>query len=276
MIPPRLRLPKDETNLFDRAREELKPSTEVRDQVRARLRATVATPGLAPRPRLEAIPDAAPRARGPRRLPGTRLSLGLVGVVAIAGTSGLLIRSWLPARLDTRESAAAPASIARTVVGGGPNPAPVPAPIPATSPPTTALNPLPLAPRPTRAHSRPRAAQVAPPLAALPVERALEKGVADDAEGLSDNLSIEARLLERARSDLREGDLVRARDDLEEHRTRFPSGRLTEEREALLVESALRTDGPDAARSLLEAFRHRFPRSFLLPALESALGRDEP
>ena len=85
------------------------------------------------------------------------------------------------------------------------------------------------------------------------------------------DLAEERALLEVARTALARGQDEAALHSLEEHAARFPNGRLSEEREVLTVQ-ALASSGRTAdARDRAARFRHAFPQSILLPAVDAAL-----
>ena len=127
-----------------------------------------------------------------------------------------------------------------------------------------------------------RAPQVAPaahvmPVAAAPAARSA--AVADEqpvapaapvpAPGLSpaEAARAELRLLREARAAVARGDFSAALTPIAEHTRRFKNGRLAEEREALRVKALAGLGRTDEARRAATAFRARFPRSVLLPAV---------
>ncbi|MET0790444.1 MAG: hypothetical protein ABW061_02895 [Polyangiaceae bacterium] len=87
----------------------------------------------------------------------------------------------------------------------------------------------------------------------------------------SSELARERALLDRARADAAHGEPGHAFDVTEQHRQRFPQGRLTEEREALAIRALLSLGRTADARARAQTFRSTYPNSFLMPALESAL-----
>lgn len=82
----------------------------------------------------------------------------------------------------------------------------------------------------------------------------------------------ELALLERAQIAATRGDhaavLVIARD----HETRYPKGRLNEERDALRVRAMIGLGRLDEARQAAARFHHSFPHSVLLARLDDMLG----
>lgn len=77
----------------------------------------------------------------------------------------------------------------------------------------------------------------------------------------------ELRLLRQARVAVARGDFAAALSRITEHTRRFKNGRLTEEREALRVKALAGLGQMEEARHAAVAFRARFPRSVLLPAV---------
>ncbi len=83
----------------------------------------------------------------------------------------------------------------------------------------------------------------------------------------SETARAELRLLRQARDAVARGDFAAALLPLAEHARRFKNGRLAEEREALRVKSLAGLGRTEEARHAADAFRARFPRSILLPAV---------
>ena len=79
----------------------------------------------------------------------------------------------------------------------------------------------------------------------------------------------ELLLLQGARAAVAASDFTTARDALQEHARRFPSGQLAEEREALRVKTLLGLGRPQEARQAARAFEARFPDSVLGPAVSN-------
>lgn len=85
-------------------------------------------------------------------------------------------------------------------------------------------------------------------------------------EGSRDlSLSAERGLLEVARSALAKGDLPGAFAALEQHEHDFASGRLEEEREALLIKTLHAAGREREATERTARFQQRFPDSLLMP-----------
>ncbi|MGA9520967.1 MAG: hypothetical protein WBV82_05855 [Myxococcaceae bacterium] len=77
--------------------------------------------------------------------------------------------------------------------------------------------------------------------------------------------------MERARTALLRREPDAALVALEEHVARHPSGRLSEERDALRVQVLVLLGRQPEAESLAKAFRDRHPNSLLLAAVEAAI-----
>ena len=81
----------------------------------------------------------------------------------------------------------------------------------------------------------------------------------------------ELRLVEQARAAVAREDFVRALELLADHARRFRTGRLVEEREALIVKSLAGLGRRTEARRAAAQFEARFPRSPLLSAVSEML-----
>ena len=86
----------------------------------------------------------------------------------------------------------------------------------------------------------------------------------------ADAARAELHLLREARAAVARGDFAAALSPIAEHTRRFKHGRLVEEREALRVKALGGLGRTAAARHAAAAFRARFPRSVLLPAVSQA------
>jgi hypothetical protein len=84
-------------------------------------------------------------------------------------------------------------------------------------------------------------------------------------------IRAELVLLRQARADVARKDFVAALRPIIEHTHRFKNGRLVEEREALRVQALAGLGRTEEARQAASAFRARFPRSVLLPAVSRML-----
>ena len=108
--------------------------------------------------------------------------------------------------------------------------------------------------------NRPAAAGplAAPPVRARPAAGPLSR---------ADAAALELRMLQPARAAVAREDFAAALGPIAEHARRFKDGRLAEEREALRVKALAGLGRPDDARRAAAAFKVRFPRSVLLPAV---------
>jgi hypothetical protein len=86
-----------------------------------------------------------------------------------------------------------------------------------------------------------------------------------------DTLGEERGLLDRARQDIAQGLLAQAGALLERHAAEFPSGQLSEEREALVIRLLVREGREGEARVRATRFRKLHPRSIQLPGIDDAL-----
>lgn len=84
--------------------------------------------------------------------------------------------------------------------------------------------------------------------------------------GAGDSLAEEVRLLQAARESLA-GDPAGSLRLAEQHRSRFPRGALTQEREALAIEALLRQGRTPEAQGRADRFRRQYPRSSHLDRL---------
>jgi hypothetical protein len=123
--------------------------------------------------------------------------------------------------------------------------------------------PAPAAPRPVEIVAPP-APRPAPAVIETP---ATEPVVETPHLSRADAARAELRLLRRARAAVAREDFAAALPPIAEHARRFQDGRLAEEREALRVKSLAGLGRSDEARRAAAAFKARFPRSVLLPAV---------
>lgn len=91
--------------------------------------------------------------------------------------------------------------------------------------------------------------------------------------GLDRALAAERALLQAARDALVERRLDPALDALATHRSRFPAGRLIEERELLWIRTLLAAERGDDARARAAAFVAAHPDSLFRPAVEALIAR---
>jgi hypothetical protein len=85
-----------------------------------------------------------------------------------------------------------------------------------------------------------------------------------------DDLAAQRALLEQARMALARGKPADALVLLARHEKTFGEGRLSEEREALVILSLVADRKADAARAQATKFKQKYPRSMLLRAIEAA------
>ena len=170
-------------------------------------------------------------------LAGVKLAVALATAVAVGAGAGVAIDRLLVA------VPVAPIVIVKTVTVEVPVPAPAPeqvAPPPAAAP---AAKPRPPAPAP-----------------------AVKPGEPTDAQ-----LREERSLLEVSRTALARGDAAGALAGLEAHARKFKSGRLAEEREALLVTALAMLGRSDEAKAKAKAFEEAWPDSLLTPQVRRAV-----
>jgi hypothetical protein len=109
---------------------------------------------------------------------------------------------------------------------------------------------------------------VSPPVVAVPeLLPAPTPAVAAPGSSPADAARAELHLLREARAAVARGDFAAALPPIAEHARRFKNGRLVEEREALRVKALGGLGRTAEARRAAAAFRARFPRSVLLPAV---------
>jgi outer membrane protein assembly factor BamD (BamD/ComL family) len=87
----------------------------------------------------------------------------------------------------------------------------------------------------------------------------------------AESLSAERAILDQARSDIASGDAAGALVLLEDHARRFRKPQLSEEREALAIQSLVALAQYDEARARAARFREASPNSLFVPAIETAL-----
>jgi len=221
-------------------------------------------PGLAP-PALERI-AARVATLGPVPLPADGWAQRLIAhkgaTVAAAFVAGAVAGGGLVAALDRR----ARAPVAHEQRAAPPPPAAEsPAPMRGEPPAVTPAAPALFAP-PASTEDRAPVRKIARPARERAQARApdSERDVA---------LAAERAPLETARTALARGQAAAALAALTEHERLFPAGRLAEERDALRVQALVRVERFAEARERATAFRRRFPSSFLLPAVDAAVGQ---
>ncbi len=112
------------------------------------------------------------------------------------------------------------------------------------------------------------------PVDALPRPRSTVAARAEVSGDLSATsaLNAERALLDRGRTAFARGDAAACLGLIEEHRTRYPHGALTEEREALAIRTLVALGRAGDARARGRQFKATYPTSLMLPAVEAALG----
>ena len=88
---------------------------------------------------------------------------------------------------------------------------------------------------------------------------------------IAETYALELKVLQPARAAVARGDFAAALSAIAEHEHRFAAGQLTEEREALRVQSLMGLHRTDEARRAAVTFRKHFPNSVLLSRMKSAL-----
>jgi TolA-binding protein len=113
-----------------------------------------------------------------------------------------------------------------------------------------------------------------PPLALEPILEVAPQATrrkAPKRESQGETLGKERALLEVARTALARGRPDSALEALQQHLDQFPEGQLSEERELLFIQSLAASGKTPEAQARGAAFRSRFPRSMLIPAVEAVL-----
>lgn len=110
---------------------------------------------------------------------------------------------------------------------------------------------------------RPRASTAAPQ------QEIRDAGAAARRE--DDGLARERAILEVARTALGRGDAASALDALNRHASEHPSGKLTEERDAMTIQALVAAGRLDEAKSKARVFAARYPNSFFLPSIEASV-----
>ena len=125
------------------------------------------------------------------------------------------------------------------------------------------------APPPVVKAAAPAPVKPAQPIAEVPTPP--ETAVETPHLSRTDAARAELRLLRQARAAVAREDYAAALPPIAEHARRFKDGRLAEEREALRVKSLAGLGRTEEAHRAATAFRARFPRSVLLPAVSQML-----
>ncbi|HVY32224.1 MAG TPA: hypothetical protein VHB79_37060 [Polyangiaceae bacterium] len=120
-------------------------------------------------------------------------------------------------------------------------------------------------PDPERATTEPARAAPVTSSAAEPGNASAANGaVAHARTSNAGQYALEVGLLEPARTGIARGDYAAALSAIGRHQREYPSGQLTEEREALRVRALWGSGQKPAAEAAAAAFRRRYPRSGLL------------
>jgi len=144
------------------------------------------------------------------------------------------------------------------------SPAPAVQQVPAPSI-VVAIVPVPVAPTPlhsTRAEPTP---------AVTHLDKVSSGGTAKAAVDI-EAYTKELQVLQPARQAVTRGDFAKALSAIGEHQSRFPSGKLVEEREALRIKALLGLGRTGEAQRAGATFRARFPHSALRKRIDEMLG----
>jgi hypothetical protein len=119
-----------------------------------------------------------------------------------------------------------------------------------------------------------RTVDAQPPIAtSAPVRAAVSARPAPSSSDKDDRLARERAWIDQARMALVRGSARDALVALDAHAREFPSGRMTEEREALGVHALAASGQTDQARARADAFRTRWPASVFGPVVDRAVPR---
>jgi hypothetical protein len=190
---------------------------------------------------------------------GTRGRWVRLGVVGLAGVGALVLGARLlgtpaPSRaVEPTAVIAAPVSLPVQA----PEPVRTPEPVPSAS----VAEVQPITPVVTTSVKVTRASPSAPAAASASVAPPPSAEPAPLAADQASRLREESELIARARSEVRAGYFAAALGTLDTARTRFPSGTLAQEREALTIEAMLKSGRKDEAKARLDAFAKENPES---------------
>jgi hypothetical protein len=155
-------------------------------------------------------------------------------------------------------------SLALAFAAGGVAGAAIHARLASTPAPVTPVRVEPPPARPTRAPA-PLPVDEMAPMAVIPAPAPAHEAAPET------GLGAERALLDKARAALGRGDNEECLAIVKTHTDAFARGRLAEEREALAVKALVNLGRAAEARRRGARFRAHYPRSLLLPAVESAL-----
>lgn len=170
-----------------------------------------------------------------------KLAVG-IGLASFAA-GGVTGAEWVRREVESRPPVVAPVVVTPPVV-----PAPV----------------EPIIPTPVVVDAPPKLLSAKAPPAPAPIRTATPTTTDD-----------EHSLLEQARAALTRGQVDSALTVLAEHQSRFPEGRLAEERTGLQVIALAQSGHQAQARELGALFRAQYPHSLLLPAIDRVLNDDK-
>jgi hypothetical protein len=208
--------------LLDAARKPKAMPSEVRARSAARIAAMAAAPTIA-------------ATTGWKTLTGK--TIGIAAFAAIGVGAGLAVWSWSHhgdrVRVEEPTKASSSATPQNTAIPWAPMPSPTSVPVPAPNANATASTTTIATPTPS---------------------------VAPSTSALSDALAEETKLLDAARAKIN-GDPTGALAILDEHRAKFPAGKLAAEREYLSVRVLVALGRRDEAKARADAFLKRWPES---------------
>lgn len=254
-------LPPEVARLLTRGTAPVQPPEHVRARLRQRLESRIGAPVPAAGPavsrwtRVQGLAEAAA---------GSRVLVGLAGFLAGAATV-FALRSAPPPAPAVAVAAPGATQVAQQAL-------PIPRPAPSIAQEAVRVAP-PVVASPSIVHRR---APARPASQVAAVERPALAPLAVQSTPVAPprahwGLEAEGELLQKGRTAMVRGDAEGALAAVEEHATRFPQGRLAEEREALRIQALVAEDRDPEARTALGAFEHAYPNSLLGPALEEAV-----
>lgn len=239
-------------SLLDAERRRPEADADVARRVREHLLTSIAASGPALGPR-EGAQSTSSLAHGVRAKVGAALAATFL---AGGGAGAVAYRAWAPKLVVMAPPAQAPGSASATseipaasapAEDGSMSTASATGPRSALFPtPTTSAQP----PRPSPSTSSPESSS---------------------RSGRDTDLGHERALLEQARMALARGQTQGALEALEAHAREFPAGRMSEEREALVVQALAQGGRLVEARAKAARFRARFPKSVFLSVVDAAL-----
>ncbi len=201
-----------------------------------------------------AAPATAPAAGGAAKLLGSKAFLATAALL-VGGAAGALVRDAVGPSQSVHSTSVASATALVP-------PSPVTAPPSANVSATTAPSATELAPTASARRTAVSASDsVAGTSSARPASSEPDPSTAADPE---------RAWIDRAQAAIARGQGAGALEALMAHESRYPAGRLTEEREALFVQALAQTGHAADAKSRAAAFEKRFPHSLYLPQVQRA------